>query len=407
MIFLDYYSKGESHSDGNASMLALLMKQHPNESFHIFCSAGHYECLKNILKNASIKQNNIIFHEIKVQPEKYEYSRFIIDFKLVKKIFDFAKREKETKIFSTFTTTIFLYYLKIFLLLNPSISTITTIHAELERLYIFKYSSGFSGLRKYFTILYCLFFGLYLPLSINLKNYKSLVYGESIKYNLLKKVPLLKNDNIIAINHPYILNKVSEYEPFKNGMVNFGLLGLIDKKKNGVNLLKLLDLLKEQNSKNFKIFLIGHIRNKITEEYLSESLKCSFIDRASNDTEFIPKELRDELENKIDYNIYTYNTDGYKLTASGAFMDAISFEKPILAIKNDFFKYYFNKFGNIGYLFDNIEDMSQKMIEIIEQKPLEDYIVQKENIKKIKKVIDINYIAENTQIKFETKSKEI
>ena len=94
------------------------------------------------------------------------------------------------------------------------------------------------------------------------------------------------------------------------------------------------------------------------------------------------------------------------MTASGAFTDAVNFEKPIIAIRNEFFDYYFKKFGNIGYLFDNIDDMAEKMIEIIERKPQEEYLVQKENIKKLKKNIDIMYIAENTQIKFETKYGE-
>ena len=393
MIFVEYFSKGESHSDGNASLLALLIKKYSNETFYVFCSFGHFECLKNILQTSNIPVDNIQFHNIETYPEKYEYSRFFIDFKLVKQIFDFAKKNNEKKIFSTYTTTLFLYYLKLFLLLNPSIFLITTIHSELERLYILKYSNGFNGLRKYFTILYCIFFGLYLPLSINLKNYKCLVYGESIKQNLLKKVPLLKSNTVIAINHPYITNSIESTEPFKHGKVNFGLIGLIDKKKNGTNLLKLLQILKEQNTNKFKISFIGHIRNKMTEEYLGEALKFDFVERASDGPEFISRKLRDELETKVDYNIYTYNIDGYKLTASGAFMDAISFEKPVIAIKNDFFEYYFNKFGNIGYLFDNVNDMAKKMIEITANPNEEEYFIQRENIKTIKRYIDINYIS--------------
>ena len=74
-------------------------------------------------------------------------------------------------------------------------------------------------------------------------------------------------------------------------------------------------------------------------------------------------------------------------------MDAISFEKPVIAIKNDFFEYYFNKFGNIGYLFDNVNDMAKKMIEITANPNEEEYFIQKENIKTIKRYIDINYIS--------------
>lgn len=400
MIFLEYYSQGESHSDGNAALLAVMLMKYKNEKFYLFCNKNHFECIKRIFITHNINYDRVIFQEIKTFPKKLEYQRLIIDFSLLRKIFEFMKKNNETKLFSTYTTTVFLYFLKLFLFLNPPKSAITTIHSELERLYILKYASGFSGVKRLVTILYCYFFGLFLPLSINLSNYKCLVYGEPIKQNLLKKVPNLKEDSVIAINHPYIISEIENFEPFRNSKLNFGVIGLIDKKKNGVNLLKLFNLLKRQNSHNFKVSLIGHIRNKTTENYLGESLNYDFVESSSEGNEFVSKELRDELEKKVDYNIYTYNTDGYKLTASGAFIDAISFEKPVIAIKNDFFTYYFNKFGNIGYLCDNVENMADIIVKLSKNPPYEDYKNQQSNIKTLKANIDVNYIADNIKLDF-------
>ena len=53
-----------------------------------------------------------------------------------------------------------------------------------------------------------------------------------------------------------------------------------------------------------------------------------------------------------------YNRESYKLTASGAILEAIWNLKPIFAIKNAYFEYLFNKFGNIGELFDDVENLS-------------------------------------------------
>lgn len=410
MIFLEYFSKGESHSDGNASTLALLLNKYSSETFHLFLSKGHYECIKKIFEEAGISLDRTVFHEIQTYPKTPEYKRFLLDFKLVKNVFDFAKKYNETKIYSTYTTTVFLVYLKMFLLLNPSIEAITAIHSELERLLILKFSRSFTGTKRLLVVLYSFFFGLYLPLSINLKNYKCLVYGESIKNNLLKKVPLINKNSVIAIDHPYIIDKSysCSNDLSSKTEINFGVIGLIGDKKNGVNLKKLLDILNEKRLENFKISLIGHIMDKQTKDYLINELKYDFVESSSEDNEFIPREKRDFLEKTVDYNIYTYNSDGYKLTASGAFLDSIKFEKPTLVIKNDFFNYYFNKFGNIGYLFDSAEDMAEKIVEIIEHTSrfINEYSIQKQNIREVKKYIDIDYIACNTEFFTENKGNK-
>lgn len=56
---------------------------------------------------------------------------------------------------------------------------------------------------------------------------------------------------------------------------------------------------------------------------------------------FVP---RDELEarvKKLDFILYLYPTDSYQLMASGAILDALSLQKPIIALKNDYFDYIF------------------------------------------------------------------
>jgi hypothetical protein len=42
-----------------------------------------------------------------------------------------------------------------------------------------------------------------------------------------------------------------------------------------------------------------------------------------------------------------YDTNGYKLTASGSILEAIWNEKPIIALSNEYFKYLFDKYGEI------------------------------------------------------------
>ena len=52
----------------------------------------------------------------------------------------------------------------------------------------------------------------------------------------------------------------------------------------------------------------------------------------------------------LDFILLLYPHDTYRLMASGAVLDALRFEKPIIALRTDYFEYLFKKFGKFGYL---------------------------------------------------------
>ena len=88
---------------------------------------------------------------------------------------------------------------------------------------------------------------------------------------------------------------------------------------------------------------------------------------------------------QIDYALFTYKLNSYKYTASGALIDAINFEKPIIALSNDYVKSYFDIYGNIGYLCNSYEELKNKIITITKNFPKEEYEIQVKNIQNIKK----------------------
>jgi hypothetical protein len=63
----------------------------------------------------------------------------------------------------------------------------------------------------------------------------------------------------------------------------------------------------------------------------------------------------------------------YKYLASGAVFDAINAEKPIIALRNDYFEYLFSKFGAFGYLADSIDDMADIIRGLLSGKKLETF----------------------------------
>lgn len=55
---------------------------------------------------------------------------------------------------------------------------------------------------------------------------------------------------------------------------------------------------------------------------------------------FISRELMYDCISELDYILYCFPPEVYKYTASGTVFDAVDCERPILAIRNDYFRDY-------------------------------------------------------------------
>ena len=98
----------------------------------------------------------------------------------------------------------------------------------------------------------------------------------------------------------------------------------------------------------------------------------------------VPWELFSSQCLEIDWALFFYNTAGkYGLTPSGILYDCIHWEIPILAIKNDLFKIYFEKYGDLGIMCDGIEDMALYINKINKGEINRDFYLK--NIKNAKK----------------------
>ena len=109
--------------------------------------------------------------------------------------------------------------------------------------------------------------------------------------------------------------------------------------------------------------------------------------------ETIPRTDFDKYINELNFILFLYPTNSYKLTASGAITDAIRLHIPILSLKNDFFC---DLIGNnsIGYLKDTIEELANTIRTIITTKESIDYnenfskLINKTSIPNIAKLLN-------------------
>jgi hypothetical protein len=159
------------------------------------------------------------------------------------------------------------------------------------------------------------------------------------------------------MEHPYIFS-------YKNGAkmsgrsINFGTVGTVIKNKNIEQFLILANSFQKEVEKgDISFTIVGPVQYK-KEEILSA--KINVLTESGLSRERFNKEL-----DKLDYVLYFYNSNMYKFTASGVIFDSINMEKPILALKTQYFEYLFSVYGSFGLLLDSTKEMIDSICRLI------------------------------------------
>lgn len=218
--------------------------------------------------------------------------------------------------------------------------------------------------------------------------YKYLVLGESIRCNLVKLLPKL-TENVVSINHPYsIIDNKAQKEIYNNAISEFkfsmGSVGIGLKEKGFLSIFEVERFLQNNKISNISLSHIGRVDLDLN---IKTDVNIPSTNKTLNQSEY------EKYVYDLDYVLFFYPKDSYKLTASGAIFDAIMNAKPIIALKNDYFVSVFNEMGNIGYLCDSIEQMNALIYEISNYKKIDEYKAQVQNIKANRYIFTPEYIS--------------
>lgn len=99
-----------------------------------------------------------------------------------------------------------------------------------------------------------------------------------------------------------------------------------------------------------EIHIFIEIYFKSVQEPEIQNLKCVSGGRRLSRSEI------DHYMDLVDYTIFLYHKNLYKLSASGSFFDTISYRKPMIFLGNDFLDYYFSRY-KIGYRAETIDEI--------------------------------------------------
>lgn len=175
------------------------------------------------------------------------------------------------------------------------------------------------------------------------------VLGDIINKNIKEYLPSKIKGHFMTIDHPYYFPQNTYNHKYNNEILKLGTCGGINNSKGLLEMIQFSKICKNKNI-NIKISHVGKILGEL------ENLKKNGIITLNTNTE-LPRKKYNQLITELDYILFFYPQTSYKITASGAIMDAIALKKPIIALKNDYFEYIFNKFGKFGYLVDSIDEM--------------------------------------------------
>lgn len=207
------------------------------------------------------------------------------------------------------------------------------------------------------------------------------VLGDIIKKNLKGIMPEKHLLHFLSIDHPYIFTKRDGESSNVPNILNVGTVGEFSRRKGGDDFMELVKRMQNESNIHFSITgLIGYEINTL------KKLKVGL--PSNNGMEPIEDKEYNSRVSELDYILYFYPKTSYRLIASGAILDAVNHEKPIIAYGNSYFEYFFKKYGDVGYLVSNLEEMQSVLTNIILRKQVSNF-----NFSKIKQELTPNVMA--------------
>lgn len=360
---------GFVHAKVNAAYILLFSKAFPNEEIVFLGDAAHIDLIREEL---SVHALDVQYIPIQIPNVEQSYlARFLCEFRNALNVFHIAKRRQSNILLLSITSQTLLAVKLLGLAVRKKIFIV--VHGILERI-----------IQPPMGILHRIFWFKYYLTILNMRNLKYIMIGEFIESNALALLPNLKGYTR-PLDLPYDFSNPADGELKKSLNIVFASAGVAAIAKGSHRFFELADdIVKKKKISNVEFVYIG--------QFVDRSMRS-----LENDSVLLPS--RDEpLEQstyqsyflKSDFLVFFYPKDSYKLIFSGVFMDAVKFEKPIIAIKNEFFSYYFKKYGTLGWLCEDYQEVRDLVVRLTTSISQSELDAISKNFQKIKSELSID-----------------
>ncbi|RFM26665.1 hypothetical protein [Deminuibacter soli] len=223
---------------------------------------------------------------------------------------------------------------------------------------------------------------------IKRKNVKYLALSFPISNNLIKEHYLNSNE-LFWINHPYFFKKHSLHkEPGKP--VRIGHIGVASQEKHTHYIFDVAQRLATYISNGALHFSLVGMAVNISD------FSNGYVEGGNTAGEMLSKEQFDKKIEELDYAVFFYSDEHYKFCSSGAILDAINHEIPVIALKTEGFSYIFSKAaGRMGFLCNDLNEMTALIEDITNGKVSKDeYDDMRNTIADYKHQFSIEYVKD-------------
>lgn len=389
IYFIDQTSEFDHHMVFNASMLKILNLIFPEQKHFHYGLKSSINSVKTLLSTEDKEQIQFI-------PIKHKK----VSGRKLKKLFNYFRKEiyrfnnfrhilKQSNdndwivlSITTFTSFLWFKFLKTFYKTN----TIAVLHGEVSFIY-----KSYNKIEKIDALIHKLIF------KIKAKNFYYLTLNK-IEKKILVKDNYLKNGEVFEINHPYLTLEEKASKSSLNSKIRLGHIGsLVAHTKNSHLFFKLAEECKSLVEKKEICFdAVGLLTPEMTK-YINPWVNLFVGNDDLNKPKYLSREDYENALENMDYALFFYPPEEYVFRASGAIADFIAKEIPIMYLEHPIFNYFQSTVGEIGYKCDNLQEMKEVILNLSKDKEhaQEKYSIHKENLKKLKELLDINKIAED------------
>ena len=213
-------------------------------------------------------------------------------------------------------------------------------------------------------------------------NIQYIVLEKAIRTRVLETLPRLEK-YFHLLDHPLPQTDMHLKKTLPERPLSFGFLGIASPDKGFPLFAKTAG---KVQGKNHRFYCIGSISKECPE------LDMSGLDTLPASGKLDRKVFRQKL-NKLHYICLPYETEHYQWSASGVLLDAVCWEKPVIARSVPMIKDLFTRFGNIGYLFDSDDEYYDIIENLSRNFSSDSYTEQVGNMKKIKAQRSLDNLA--------------
>lgn len=360
------FNKG-AHAPVNAGLLATMRAAFPKEDLFFYGAAAHIEELKKQVGQPLA--SSIAWSEIIPVPPEIGYSeRFFRELSLIRRLLRTLPRVSTSRLLftSAFPSTVLaLKTARYFRSKN------TPVQMVLHGL------SGVVGKRYRRPIHRFQDMKTALTLLGN-NNIQYIVLEQPIRDTVVKNLPVL-SDKFEALEHPISPNEGAFQTVELSEPIQFGFLGVANQAKGFPLFVKLANEVTAKYERRAEFHVIGLFRKGDTPVDGTNALATKPAGMQMPRAEFI------RGVSPLHFVVLPHEATPYALAASGVLLDAIAWEKPVIARKIPIFEAMFEKHGDIGYLFSDDAELKTIVEQILQTADTSRYRRQVLNLRSLRK----------------------